>query len=371
MQDFYSFDEYSIPFWIRELYYSIYIAVYAYAIWKLFLSAPKNKKNSDVTRWFILFFVLYVVFYCINPDYFRYREWIYGRDFSLWDKEQFYVYVILLCRRIPFDYPFEVFRLIVWGGAIAIAYFTFRLYRSLLLPGLALLLLFVFNAGTVSYARASLGMAVYFLGIALYLYNKDKMLLLRALGIALAVSSYYLHREMIVAIGLLPILFIPLEKKRMAFVSVFGLVAAIIGISFFINNTEYLDSIFDNDDITSKMEDFNEQEQGAFRLSTFIGYIKYFYPFYLITKIFWRKKLPHMVSGMYRITYGILMASVAFMVVSGLRSVYTYRVMYISMIPMALLTGYCYCNGYFKKKELEIMMSLALVASSIRFVNAQ
>ena len=371
MKDFYSFDEYSIPYWIRALYYSIYIAVYVYAVWKLFLSAPKFNKTSDVTRWFVLFFVLYAVFYCINTDYFRYRDWIYGRDFSLWNKEQFYVYVILLCRRIPFDYPFELFRLIVWGGTIVIAYYTFRIYRSLLLPGLALLLLFVFNAGTVSYARASLGMAVYFLGIALYLYNKDKMLLLRALGIALAVSSYYLHREMIVAIGLLPILFIPLEKRRMVFPSVFGLVAAIVALSSLITNTEYFDSIFDNDDITSKVEEFSEQEQGAFRLSTLIGYVKYFYPFYVMTRIFWRKKLPYMVAGMYRVTYGILMVSIAFMVVSGLRSVYTYRVMYISMIPMALLTAYCYCNGYFKKRDFVIMMLIALVASSVRFVNVQ
>jgi hypothetical protein len=42
------------------------------------------------------------------------------------------------------------------------------MYRGLLLPGLALLLLFVFYAGSFSYGRASLAMAVYFLGIALY-----------------------------------------------------------------------------------------------------------------------------------------------------------------------------------------------------------
>lgn len=370
MRDFYSFDEYSIPNWIRVLYYSVYIAVYVYAIWKLFVSVPKHR-NSDVTRWFCLFFIAYAVFYCINTDYFRYRNWIYGADFSLWEKEKIYVFIILICRRIPFEYPYELFRLIVWGGAIAIAFYSYRLYRSLLLPGLALLMLFVFNAGTVSYARASLAMAVYFLGIALYLYYKDKRLLYGILGIALAVSSYYLHREMIIAIGLLPVLFIPLEKKRMTLPSVVGLLVGIIALSFFINNTEYLDSIFDNDEITEKMEEFNEQEQGAFRLSTFIGYIKYFYPFYVITKIFWRKKIPYTVLGMYRVTYGILMTSIAFMVVSGLRSVYTYRILYISMIPMALLMGYCYCNGYFKKRDLLIMMFIAMVANSVRFVNAQ
>ena len=370
MRDFYSFDEFSIPYRLRVLFWSLYIVVFVYAVWKIQFSSTKNERGSDVTGLFGVFFVLYAIFYCINPDYFRYRAWINLTDFSLWDKEKFYAYLVLFCRRLPIAYPFEVFRLIVWGGAICFAYLTYWIFRRQLLPGLSLLLLFVFFAGTVCYARASLAMALYFLGIALYLHNKDKGVLFRLPAIFIAILSYYFHREMIVGVGLLPILFIPFEKKRLAFLSILGLFVAVFVLSFFSTNVELLDSIFDNDDLSSKMEDFNEMELGAFRLSTFIGYAKYFYPFYLITKIFWRNKVPYTVAGMYRITYGILIVSVAFMFVSGLRSVYTYRVLFISMMPLTLLMTYCYCNGYFKKKELIIMLMLALLSNSSRFINA-
>lgn len=369
MTYFYSFDELSVPFGIKALFWGLYMVVFVYAAWKTLLSATKYKKQTEVTGLFAVFFALYAVFYCINPDYFRYRDWIDLTDFDLWNKEKLYSYLVLFCRRLPFDYPFEVFRLIVWGGGILIVYYTLRMYRGLLMPGLTLLLLFVFHAGTFSYARASLAMAVYFLGIALYLLHDG--MILKLLGIGIALSSFYFHREMLIGIVVLPCLFIPFERKSFSFLSIFLLLFAILAISFVSSNIEFLDQMFDNDDITSKIEDMGEKEQGVFRLSTLIKYLNFFYPFYLITKYFWKKKVPHALKGMYRVTYGILMLSVAFMLVSGLRSVYTYRVLYITMIPLTLLTGYGYCRGHFTKIQFLLVMIISLLANSVRFINAQ
>jgi len=61
---------------------------------------------------------------------------------------------------------------------------------------------------------------------------------------------------------------------------------------------------------------------------------------------------------------------VVFMIVYGLRSVYTYRVLYMAMIPLTLLIDYGYCHGYFKKKHLLLMLLIAVLANSIRFINA-
>lgn len=368
MRYFYSFDELSIPFWVKALFWCLYMVVFVYAVWKTILSAPKDKRYVEISKLIILFFTGYTVFYCVNPDYFRYRDWIYGRDFDFWNKEYFYVYLVLFCRLLPFDYPFEVFRLIVWGGAVVIAYFTFRKYREMLAPCLTILFLFVLYSNTFCYARASLGMAVYFFGVALILLSKKK--LITFLGIGVAISSVIFHHEMLIGIAVLPCLLIPFERKQVTFLSVFLLIIAIIVISYVNSHLGIFDALFDNDDLSSKIENFNDAEQGKFRLSTLVKYLNFFYPIYLITKCFWKNKVPQSIAGMYRITYAIIMITVAFMFVFGLRSVFVYRVLYILMIPQALLIGYCYCNGYLKNRQLVIMLSLSLLSNSIRIINA-
>ena len=368
MNDFYSFDESSIPYWIRILFWGIYMVVFIYTVWKTQLSATKNKQRKGVTFLLGVFFALYAVFYCINPDYFRYREWLNVTDIDLWGKEEFYIYTVLFCRMLPFDYPFEVFRLIVWGGAVLMAWFTFRRYRQILLPGLTLLFLFVFYSSTFCYARASLAMAIYFFGVSLLLHSSK--VIIKVLGLALAVSSVAFHQEMLIGIALLPSLLIPFEKKSTLFLSVIILITAIIAISYVNTHLQIFDTMLEDDELSSKIEEFNDDEQGAFRLSTLVKYLNYFYPFFVITLCFWKRKAVSSIAGIYRITYAIIMASVAFMVVFGLRSVFVYRVLYIAMIPLALLIGYGYCNGYFKKRQFLIMMILTLLSNSIRFVNA-
>ena len=368
MKQVYPFDGSAIPVWVQLLFWLIYMVVFVYAFRKTVLPWHWKKRFKDVSWLFVIFFALFAVFYCVNDDYFQYRDWIYGRDFDFWGKEKFYVYTILVCRFLPFDYPYEVFRFIVWGGSILIAFCTFRMYRELLLPGMTLMFLFVCYSNTFCYARASLGMAVYFFGVALILIPEKTVL--KLLGIVIALSSAAFHHEMLIGIALLPALLFPFEKKSTLLLSVLLLIAAIIAISFVSTNLKMFDALFGDDDLSSKIEEFSEGEQGAFRLSTLVKYLNYFYPLYLITICFWKKKVPPSIAGMYRIAFAIILVSVAFMFVFGLRSVFSYRVLYISMIPLALLVGYCYCNGYFKDRQFILMMMLALLSNSIRFINA-
>lgn len=364
----YNFDGDAVPMWLQLTFWLLYMLVFAYAFKKTVLSWHKSSRFKDVTWLFAIFFTLFTIFYCVNDDYFQYREWLDVPSLCYWGKEKFYFYAILLCRSLQFDYPYELFRLIVWGGAVFIAYYTFRMYRRLMLPGLALLLLFVFHAGSFSYARASLAMAVYFFGIAMVLRHNGSIP--KLLGIGIALSSYYFHHELLIAIAALPFLFLSFEKKSSSVLSIILLVIVIYAVSFIGSNLQFLDEMFDNDDLTSRIENINEKGQGTFRFSTLINYLKYFYPFYLITKYFWKKKVPKSIAGMYRITCGILMLSIAFMVVYGLRSVYTYRVLYMAMIPLTLLIDYGFCHGYFKKRHLLLMLLLAVLSNSIRFINA-
>ncbi len=369
MKDFYSFDEYNIPLSIKALFWGLYMVVFVYAVWKTLVATPRSKRNVEVSQLFILYFAAYAVFYCVNPDYFRYREWLnypYLMDFH---KEQVYAFLIMFCRSLPFEYPFEVFRLIVWGGGLLIVLFTAKMYRDLLKPGLVMLLLFVLFSGIYCYARASLAMAVYSMGICTYLWGKNRRK--KILGIALAISSYFFHHEMIIGIAALPALFLPFEKKQSKYYSLFLLAIIIGGITYINANLSLMESIFGNDELTSKMEEFNNQEQGVFRMSTFVKYFAVFYPFLLITTIFYRyKKLPKPIAGIFRITFALIIATAAFFVVSGSRSTYTYRVMYITIIPLSILITYCYNQGLFKKYQFVIILILALLSNSVRLINA-
>lgn len=367
MKQLYNFDEFGIPMWLQLLFWLLYMVVFVYTCKKTVLPQFRNKRPSDVSKWFILYFALFAVFYCINADYFRYRDWIYGRDFTFWTKEQVYVHIILFCRSLPFDYPFEAFRFIVWGGAVLIVYLIYQMYREQVLPGLALLFLFVFYSSTFCYARASLAMAVYFFGIALYLLYKQP--LIKLLGIGIAISSYLFHHEMLIGIVVLPCLLVPLERKKLSILSIVLVIAVAIIFSQVSSIQELIDTVFDSDELSEKVESINNKEQRAFRLSTLIGYLCYYYPLYLITRLFWKKNVPSSLMGMYRISFAIVMGSVALMIITGLRSIYTYRVLYIAMIPMSLLICYCNDNRDFKKRQLLIMLMLALLANSVRLIN--
>lgn len=367
MKQVYSFDELSIPMWAHTLFWLLYMLVFVYAFRKTVSPLLQKKQPSDVPKLFVLFFVLYTVFYGVVPDYFNYRDWVF--EFGLYDfsKENFYPALIVFCLSLSFDYPYEVFRLVVWGGAVLLAYLTYSRYRKLLLPGLSLLFLFVLYGNTMSYSRASLGMAVYFFGVALLLTKKR--FFARVLGIAVAVSSIFFHREMIIGILVLPAILVPFEKKNYSLLTPFLLLAAVFVIRYFNNNLAVFDEMFESDILSSKVEEFNEAEQGRFRLSTLIKYLNFAYPIYLITKCFWRKKMHRSVVGMYRVTYVIILVSVAFMIVFGLRSVFVYRVLYISCIPMSLLISYCYYKGYLKNRQLLLLLLFALLVNSTRFIN--
>ena len=368
VRQIYKFDGTNIPLWVHTLFWGVYVLVFLYSFRMIFFSPRTWKPQKHFSYLFISFFSLFAIFYCIGDDYFNYREWIYGRNFEFWSKEKVYVGIVFLCRFLPVSYPYEFFRLIVWGGAIMMAYYTFRMYRKLLMPGMVLLLLFIFYSNAFCYARASLGMAVFFLGVGLFLRQKQKRF--KYLGIVIAMSSVLFHREMLVGIAILPSLFIPLEKKVNTYLVISLLLFVILGISLIDLDFKFFDAIFDSDTLSNKLERFKNAEEGAFRLSTLVKYLNYFYPFFIVTGLFWNNKIPHSIAGIYRITYSILLISVAFMMVFGLRSVYTYRVMYISMIPLVILTGFCYNKGYLKKNQFLIMMTLAFLSNSVRFINA-
>lgn len=350
------------------LYWLLYIIPFLF-LWGKSLYKKKEFPKAISTYFFISFFALFAVFYCINSDYFAYRDWVSGRDFTFWAKEQIYVLIILLCKLLPTNYPYEAFRLIVWGGAVILVYFSARQYKEKLNSGAVVFFLFVLFSSTFCYARASLAMSVFFAGLSLFFYAQGR--LQKMLSMTLAVSSFFFHYEMIVGIGLLPCLFIPFEKRKSR---IFILVVFVIGlavISYLLSNPQFVDILFGNDDMSDKIEDFNDKEGGSFRLSTFVNYFKY-YLLLILFSIYLKKNNENekFILGLYRITCGIMMVATIFAIVAGVRSTYTYRILYISMIPLSIMLSYFYFNGYVKKQHMILILIFAFLSNSVRFINS-
>ena len=373
MKHFYNFDELTMPIWIKVVILGFYLVVFVYAVRKTIIAVPKSKRKVDASGLIVLYFTIYAMFYCVNPDYFSYRDWMNINmkelNMEFWTNEDIYAYIIMFCQSLNISYPYELFRLIVWGGGILLVMFTTKMYRSIQMPGLIIMFLFVLYSGTFSYGRVSLAMAVYFMGVSILMWGKSG--LVKLLGVILALSSYFFHHQMVIGIGLLPGIILPFEKKK-TIVFALLLLGMMMAVIYYINsNVSLMQSVLGADELAEKMETYNEREQGLFRVSTAVGYFNIFLPFVFVTFFFYQQKqLPKPIVGIYRITFILLMATVAFFVVSGSRSTYTYRVLYINIIPVSILVAYCFNQGYFKSLHLLIMLGLALLTNSMRLINS-
>ena len=373
MKQIYNFDEITMPLWIKVLFLVFYLVVFVYAVRKTILAVPKDKRKVDASSLVVLYFIIYAMFYCVNPDYFSYREWMNitfnEQTLSYWTREKVYAYIIMFCQSLDISYPFELFRLIVWGTGLLLVFLTAKMYRSIQMPGLVVMFLFVLYSGTFSYGRVSLAMAVYFLGVSILMWGKNAFI--KLLGITLALCSYFFHHQLIIGIGLLPGIILPFEKKR-TIVFALILLGMMMAVIYYINsNVSIMESVFGADELAEKMETYNEREQGLFRVSTSIGYFNIFLPFIFVTFFFYRQKqIPKPIVGIHRITFILLMATVAFFVISGPRSTYTYRVMYLNIIPISILVAYSFNQGYFKSYHLAIMFGLALLTNSMRLISS-
>jgi len=288
---------------------------------------------------------------------------------SNWPREKVYAYIIYFCQSLDISYPYELFRLLVWGLGLVLVFFTAKMYRSIMMPGLVMMFLFSLYRGTYSYGRVSLGMAVFFMGVSILMWGKNG--LLKFLGVVLAISSYFFHHQMIICIGLLPAVILPFEKKRTIVFALLLLGMMMAVIYYITSHVSLMESVFGADELAEKMETYNEKDRGAFRVSTAVGYLNIFLPFVFVTFFFYGcKNLPKPIVGIYRVTFLLIMAMISFFVVSGPRSTYTYRVLYMAIIPNSILISYCFNKGYFKNYQLAIVFFLALVTNSLRLFSS-
>jgi len=329
----------------------------------------KNNRKTLVFSWLLM--LLFCLFAYWDTDYFSFREGFYTslRDF----RDPLYYY--LSC--ISFN-SYTLFRFYIWGGALLL--FVKTVKRLHININMCAFVFSIFFLLIFSYARVSLGMAMYFYGLSFLLVpNKNRTIASYIWGIIFISCSYFGHRSMLIPILFTPLILLKLNKYTIAILLVIGFV---IGRSA----GEFLSSIATNgvavgvpelSGASDALEAYAGKDavvvynwkytltQNLKNIGLIISYV------YLIWKCFVlknQKSIPEWCQRLLNVCTGIFVVAISFLLVDGLGAgILGYRLLYMVGIPVVLIISYLYCNELCKRRTI-FMILLSMFLFSEGFI---
>lgn len=390
-----------VPDWIRLLYNVTIFIMFIVSYVSIINYKDKRYYKANAIL-LLLFMILFALFYCIGDDYFGYREYV-NRATQYFDDPD-----MELMPNIIAYYSFgnnDLFRLIVWGGALVIIYYICKILK--VNEYISLLLLFIFYNSFIFYGRATLAFAVFFLGITIMLTNIRKILLF-LLGAVIALSSVLFHDEMIVGIALTPLLFISITKKNYKRYFAAALMIATPAIYYVANNPEVVLLFAASENLSGSIEAYQDKisDNTFLEANTNIyGYIEMslrysvFYLMFIIiaVKVFEFKEgkdhsgkkmlicgslesrvanphfyctLPIELKRIFQLTLAIIIVTIVFLLLFGFNNIFFYRILYMATIPMSILLSYLFTNRIVSKKVVLSLLILAFFVFLLKLRNS-
>ena len=276
----------------------------------------------------------------------EYKNQAYGdQEIGL---EAFYQYLIYYTNGNYF-----LFRLVVWGSSLALIIAAARKFGANIYHTL-----FVILAGfivTYSYARATLAMAVFSLGVITICVavNKKRKLLPTVVGFAIVACSTFFHRSMfpMLAIALLW-LFLPWKRifaKYSIWLFPLFVVLFYIVIKVLFENLFMIANMFDDESgILGRAEFYSEEQAAASNVNGYIRLIFHYLAFYLPMLILSRsfrsnevlQKVGKRGIWLYQIAFLTLAFSTSMLFLDFDNSVFFNRYLYMTFIPISMLTAH-------------------------------
>lgn len=333
----------------------VYVLV-VYPNYKRAIKEPYTFNISKSTKQhYIALAGLAMVIFCQNGDFFHLMEAVHEYNFTPGAYnygEEIYLEIGKLTNR-----NYLLFRTIVWGGAFTLYCWTAKrlqvpVFYATILLCCSYIILF-------TYARATLAMAVYFFGVSFLCKPiKNKKLLSYIIGAVIIYASWTFHNSAIVMIVITIILLMPLRKWSIALI--------LIGIPFIATIAkEYFYEIMiiaeeSESAVGERMSRYSHSEGGSTISQTILNVFKYssFYiPIIISTiTIFTKnniKKIPVHIIRLYKVAFGIIfMASILYLFGASFYVMF-YRVLFMAMIPVCLITTALYKEGYISKKQFK------------------
>lgn len=318
----------------------------------------ENSKRSAALSWILmLFFCVYAYW---DTDYFTLRQGFYG---SLEDfRDPFYYYISL----ISFN-SYSIFRLYIWGVAL---YLFVKTIKRLSLPqNLSALIFSVFFLLTFSYARVSLGMAMYFYGASLLFKpaikgKKDDILI----GTLFVLGSILGHRSLILLILMTPFCFVKMTKFR---ISIIFIATIIIGISFKLILSSILVNGFGRGAIgDAALHYANMEAELTYNWKfTLIRNLRFYSIYVLSIYVIWktyfskyRTCIDEYVRKMVKLSIYLLAVAYCFMSTGMLGAeIIGYRYLYMQGIPLCIILTYLVKNKMCGKLTMYLLLFAALI----------
>ncbi|MDE5552880.1 MAG: hypothetical protein K2I91_06735 [Muribaculaceae bacterium] len=324
----------------------------------------RREPNPNLTLFMVLATFLYVLTYFIDTDYFHYEALV--QDYS--QREVFHVEPVYGLIAAASFYNYILFRIIVWGGALLLFCKTVKISHTNL--NHALYTLFIIFIGIFAYARATLGMAFAYCGLALIVQNPPGVK--KILGFGLLLCSIIFHSSMALIIGVAIIsLIMPLNKKTLLISLVSTAIGAVAITGLFISILT--DNQLGDAYVMSKLYTYTSGNMED-DPTTMLGKIKYslaaaaYYlgVFFCIQSIFKLKAKGIKVSKLQEVFTKcalliILLSTLLLFLPLGV-NVFAYRIRYMAMIPICICLTSMTDKGLISLSKYRLCMGMGAAA---------
>lgn len=338
------------------------------AFYKKCVFSPLWQKKK-VNFWLVLLAVLLVIVVSIDTDWFSYQRLVWNYDFTEGaynHGEPIYAYIVRLINK-----NYLLFRIIVWGGALLLSCLTFR--RLNLNINVALYFLIAMYLIRFNYARASLAMACYFMGLSFLVKPLGKEKLLNFLLVVLFFyGAYAFHHSTIVLAMLTIVFFLPLEKPY-----VWLLLLIIIPFMSMLSNVYFsLADSMDNDYLLSKYSGYLNEVSSKNNIFGIIGdiisYAAFLVPLLIIAKsvVKHRACLTISIVRFFRITMAIVLFASTFLFMGLESMVLFYRYLFMTMIPLTILSVWLYSRNLMSRKAFSLIVLCGVFSNLFKLIYA-
>lgn len=352
------------PLYCFIMYVALLCSNYHLAIDRAYSINIHSKKQNIA----ICIVAILIISHCLQGDFFHMLVAVkeYDPTPNAYNYgEPFYVALGIFLNK-----NYLLFRTVVLGGAFLLFCLTSRrfgipVYNAALILLASYIVLF-------AYSRATLAMAVYFFGLSfLCRPRRNAKWLWYLVGIAIILLSRVFHNSAIIMVIATLAIVIPYNK-----ITVFGaIIMTPLLLSVF---QDYFLSIMQSgglgEDITTKFDTYVELEREGLGLSGYIintlMYCSFYIPLAIISFCLYKLnfKIQNDILRLYKVMILLMYISLLFIFMGDAFSVYVYRILYMTMIPIILITYRLYKNGNINKKRFLLCIRPGIYFNLVKYL---